>query len=328
MSNRTKLLILLGLTIVSVTFFLLFKLDLQWQYLFTDWDKFTEDAAYAFNKRSQKIAAMIIAGSAIAFSTVIFQTVTHNRILTPNIIGLDWLFLLVQTVLIFMLGGRNYAMISNEWMFFISVGTLVLFSAILFKLMLGKEGRSVYFLLLMGIIMGALFNSLSTFMQVLIDPNEFLIAQDKMFASFNNVQVKLIVWSFGLLVVTFIAFLPFLRYLDVLSLGRDQSVNLGVSYQTVVKVSLFVVAILTALSTALVGPITFLGLLVVNLTYEIFRTYKHSVLIIGSILVSIISLAIGQMIVERIFTFSTTLSVIINFIGGIYFIYLLLRGSK
>lgn len=328
MSNRTKLLILLGLTFVSVTFFLLFKLDLQWQYLFTDWDKFTEDAAYAFNKRSQKIAAMIIAGSAIAFSTVIFQTVTHNRILTPNIIGLDWLFLLVQTVLIFMLGGRNYAMISNEWMFFISVGTLVLFSAILFKLMLGKEGRSVYFLLLMGIIMGALFNSLSTFMQVLIDPNEFLIAQDKMFASFNNVQVKLIVWSFGLLVVTFIAFLPFLRYLDVLSLGRDQSVNLGVSYQTVVKVSLFVVAILTALSTALVGPITFLGLLVVNLTYEIFRTYKHSVLIIGSILVSIISLAIGQMIVERIFTFSTTLSVIINFIGGIYFIYLLLRGSK
>lgn len=328
MSNRTKLILLLGLTIASILFFLLFKLELHWAYVFSDWHKFTEDSTYALGKRWYKVLAMIIAGSAIAFSTVIFQTVTHNRILTPSIIGLDWLFLLVQTLLIYFLGGRNYAMISNEWMFAISIGTLVAFSVILFKIMLGKEGRSVYFLLLMGIIMGALFNSLSTFMQVLIDPNEFLIAQDKMFASFNNVQVKLIAWAAIILIVTFIAFIPFIRYLDVLSLGRDQSVNLGVAYQGVVRISLVVVAILTALSTALVGPITFLGLLVVNLTYEIFKTYKHSVLIIGSILVSIIALAFGQLIVERIFTFSTTLSVIINFIGGIYFIYLLLRGSK
>lgn len=328
MSNRIKFTILLALSIASILFFVLFKLDLHWQYIFSDWNLFTEDAAYAFKNRSTKIMAMLIAGTAIAFSTVIFQTVTHNRILTPSIIGLDWLFLLVQTLLIFFLGGKSYAMISNEWMFLISIATLIIFSIALFKIMLGNEGRSVYFLLLMGIIMGALFNSLSTFMQVLIDPNEFLLAQDKMFASFNNVQVKLLWWAASILIITVIAFSPFIRYLDVLSLGRDQSVNLGVSYQRVVRLTLIVVAILTALSTALVGPITFLGLLVVNLTYEVFKTYKHSVLLIGSILVSIIALALGQLIVERIFTFSTTLSVIINFIGGIYFIYLLLRGSK
>lgn len=328
MSNRIKFTILLALSIASILFFVLFKLDLHWQYIFSDWNLFTEDAAYAFKNRSTKIMAMLIAGTSIAFSTVIFQTVTHNRILTPSIIGLDWLFLLVQTLLIFFLGGKSYAMISNEWMFLISIATLIIFSIALFKIMLGNEGRSVYFLLLMGIIMGALFNSLSTFMQVLIDPNEFLLAQDKMFASFNNVQVKLLWWAAGILIITVIAFSPFIRYLDVLSLGRDQSVNLGVSYQRVVRLTLIVVAILTALSTALVGPITFLGLLVVNLTYEVFKTYKHSVLLIGSILVSIIALALGQLIVERIFTFSTTLSVIINFIGGIYFIYLLLRGSK
>ena len=206
--------------------------------------------------------------------------------------------------------------------------TLVGFSVVLFKVMLGKEGRSVYFLLLMGIILGSLFNSLSTFMQVLIDPNEFLLVQDKMFASFNNVQVKLLWWALGILVLTIAAFFPFIRYLDVLSLGRDQALNLGVSYQRMVNLTLIVVAILTALSTALVGPITFLGLLVVNITYEVFKTYKHSVLIVGSILISIMTLALGQLLVERFFTFSTTLSVIINFIGGIYFIYLLLRESK
>lgn len=314
MSNRIKLLILLGLTIASIALFLFYQLGSNW--------------GYVLPRRGYKIAAMIIAGSAIAFSTVIFQTVTHNRILTPSIIGLDWLFLLVQTLLVFFLGGRNFSMISNEWMFIISIMTLVGFSIILFKAMLGNEGRSVYFLLLMGIILGALFNSLSTFMQVLIDPNEFLLVQDKMFASFNNIQVKLLWWALGILILTIIAFIPFIRYLDVLSLGRDQSVNLGISYQNVVKLTLIVVAILTALSTALVGPITFLGLLVVNLTYEIFKTYKHSVLLVGAILVSIIALALGQLLVERFFSFSTTLSVIINFIGGIYFIYLLLRESK
>lgn len=314
MSNRTKFLILFALMFASIALFLFYKLGASW--------------GYALPRRAYKIAAMIIAGSAIAFSTVIFQTVTHNRILTPSIIGLDWLFLLVQTLLIYFLGGRNFAMISNEWMFLISIVTLVMFSALLFKVMLGKEGRSVYFLLLMGIILGALFNSLSTFMQVLIDPNEFLLVQDKMFASFNNVQVKLLWWGLGILLLTLVAYFPFIKYLDVLALGRDQSINLGVSYQKTVRITLLVVAILTALSTALVGPITFLGLLVANLTYEIFKTYKHSILLVGSILISIIALALGQLIVERFFTFSTTLSVIINFIGGIYFIYLLLRDSK
>ena len=122
---------------------------------------------------------MIVAGSAIAFSTIIFQTVTHNRILTPSIMGLDSLYLLVQTLLVYFLGGRNFSMISNEWLFLLSVVVLVAFSMLLFKTLLGKSGRSVFFLLLIGIVLGALFQSLSTFMQVLIDPNEFLLVDRK-----------------------------------------------------------------------------------------------------------------------------------------------------
>ena len=314
MSSRMKLLILLVLALLSVALYLFYQLGSNWDYVLP--------------RRGYKVGAMVVAGGAIAFSTVIFQTVTHNRILTPSIMGLDSLYLLVQTLLVFFLGGKSFSMISNEWLFLLSVSVLVVFSLLLFKGVLGKEGRSVYFLLLIGIVLGALFQSLSTFMQVLIDPNEFLIVQDKMYASFNNVQVKLLWWSVGILGLVFATYLPFIKYLDVLSLGRDQSLNLGVSYQKIVMISLVVVAIFTAVSTALIGPITFLGLLVANLSYEIFKTYRHSVLLIGTVLVSIISLAFGQLLVERVFSFTTTLSVIINFIGGIYFMYLLLRGSK
>lgn len=313
-NTRMKLVLLLILAVASSALFLFYQLGVNWDYVLP--------------RRSYKLLAMVIAGSAIAFSTVIFQTVTHNRILTPSIMGLDSLYLLVQTLLVYFLGGKNFAMISNEWLFLLSVLVLVTFSMLLFKMLLGKDGRSVFFLLLIGIVLGALFQSLSTFMQVLIDPNEFFLVQDKMFASFNNVQVKLIWWALGIIGVTMILYLPMIKYLDVLSLGRDQSVNLGISYRKVVMLTLIVVSVLTAVSTALIGPITFLGLLVANLGYEIFKTYRHSVLLMGTILVSIIALAFGQMLVERVFSFSTTLSVIINFIGGLYFIYLLLRGSK
>jgi iron complex transport system permease protein len=88
------------------------------------------------------------------------------------------------------------------------------------------------------------------------------------------------------------------------------------------------VAVFISISTALVGPITFFGLIAANLSYQLFKTYKHKVLISGAIVMSVIALVGGQWVVERLFTFSTTLSVIINFIGGIYFIYLLLKERK
>ncbi|MDS8740903.1 ABC transporter permease, partial [Streptococcus pneumoniae] len=58
------------------------------------------------------------------------------------------------------------------------------------------------------------------------------------------------------------------------------------------------------------------------------RSYKHSVVIAGASIISIVALVGGQWVVEHVFTFNTTLSVIINFIGGVYFIYLLLKESR
>ena len=313
MRNTTKLGILTIVTVILIAVF-----------LFTDvkgsWD-------YVLSKRTEKIFAMILTGAAIAFSTIVFQTITNNKILTPSIIGLDSLYMLIQTFLVFTLGSTSSLMNQNI-NFFISIGLMVLFVGILYKIIFKREGSNLYFLLLIGIIFGTLFESISSFMQVLIDPNEFMRIQDKMFASFNNINTDLLMISFILIILVTLYFLKFIKYLDVLSLGKEHAINLGVDYDRIVKRLLVVVAILISIATALVGPITFLGLLVVNVTYQLFKTYQHKFLILGSILVSIISLVGGQLIVERVFTFSTTLSVIVNFIGGVYFIYLLLKQSK
>lgn len=76
------------------------------------------------------------------------------------------------------------------------------------------------------------------------------------------------------------------------------------------------------------GTVAFLGLLVANVTREMMKTYKHNYLIVVSILVSIFALVFGQLVIERVLHLTTPVSVIIDMIGGIYFMYLLYKESK
>ncbi|HLS09072.1 iron chelate uptake ABC transporter family permease subunit [Lentibacillus sp.] len=294
-------------------------------YIFYD---LTGNISYILPRRITSVVAIILTGSSIAFATTVFMTITNNRILTPNILGLDSLYLLLQTFIIFAFGSRSLVMMSSSINYFISVGIMVLFSLLLYQFLFKGENHNIYFLLLVGMILGTFFGSFTDFMQVLIDPNEFMVAQDQMFASINNVNEDLVYLSLGLMALVLLYFIRFYKYLDVLALGKDQAINLGVPYNYVVKRLLIVVAVLISIATALVGPITFLGLLVVNVAYEFIKTFRHFYIIIGSVLISIIALLGGQFLVEELFAFQTTLSVVINFVGGIYFIYLLLKENK
>jgi len=294
-------------------------------YIFYD---LSGNISYILPRRLIKVIAIILTGGAIAFSTTIFMTITHNRILTPSVMGLDSLYLLIQVFIIFIFGSQSLVMMSSNINYLLSVGIMILFSFVLFRLLFRGENNNIYFLLLIGVILGTFFGSFTSFMQVLIDPNEFMVAQDRMFASINNVNEDLVYLSLILIVLTTLYFIRFYKYLDVLALGKDQAINLGVPYDEVVKRLLIIVAILISIATALIGPITFLGLLVVNVAYEFLKTYRHFYLILGSVLISIIALIGGQFIVEKIFIFQTPISVIVNFIGGVYFIYLLLKENR
>lgn len=314
MNPKTKIGILALVSVALIVVFLTIQSGGNWSYILP--------------KRGVKIAAIVLTAAAIAFSTVVFQTVTNNRILTPSIIGLDSLYMLTNTFIIFVFGSMHIALVDANINFLLSVGLMIGFSMVLYQFMFKKEGRNIYFLLLLGIVMGSLFGSLTTFMEVLIDPDEFLVVQKKMFASFNNINTKVLTVAVICMAGAAAYCLRFIKYLDVLALGREHAVNLGIGYNRVVKQLLIIVAVLISISTALVGPITFLGLLVANIAYSFMKTYRHGYIIWGSILISVIALVGGQLVVERVFTFSTTISVIINFIGGVYFLYLLLKESK
>ena len=312
MKNRKALMILGGISIVVILMYLFIGLN-------------EANFSYAISKRIPKIYAMIITGGAIGFSSLIFQTVTNNRILTPSILGLDSLYILVQTTIVFLIGANSKLLSNPNLNFILSILAMIIFSALIYKILFKKGTKNLFSLLLIGVICGTLFESLTTFMQVLIDPVDFLSVQDKMMASFNNINTEILLLSSIVIIITVVYSTEFLKILDVMSLGRDEAINLGVDYDRIVKKMLIIVVILTSVSTALVGPITFLGLLVVNISRQLIKTYKHSELGILTLIISILALVGGQLVVEQLMNFGVALSVVINFVGGIYFIYLVMK---
>lgn len=284
-----------------------------------------KDWAFSLPFRGRKALAIILVGYSIAYSTVIFHTITNNKILTPSIIGLDALYILIQTSLVFLLGGRFLVDLDPIVRFGINVGAMLIFAGTLFRWLFGREGQHLYFLILVGVVFGIFFGNITNFLQKILDPNEFSILQGFLFASINNVDEELIWASVILIVLASIYSIRFFRQLDVISLGRENAINLGIDHSMVVNRLMIVITILVSVSTALVGPITFFGLLVANLAYRFIGTYQHSYLIPTAVLISFVALFGGQLIVERVFTFSTTLNVIVNFVGGIYFLALLMQ---
>lgn len=315
MNNKKKLAILAALIFIGSLVFLFYGVN-------------ESNAGYFLSLRSKKLLSIALVSYCIGYSSVVFQTISNNKILTPSVMGLDSLYMFVQTVIVFFFQKKSISPISGEQNFLLSIIFMLGFSTLLYKLLFQGEKRNIYFLLLAGTILGTLFSGLSSFMQVLLDPNEFLILQGKMFASFSNVNESLL----GVSVIICLICLAFSykdhKKLDAISLGVDQAINLGVDYKILVKKNLIIVAVLVSVSTALVGPVTFLGILVASLARSLTGTYKHNYLLLAATLIGMFFLVYGLFIVEKVFALETTLSVIINFFGGIYFIYSIIKEGR
>lgn len=284
------------------------------------------DFALAF--RSRKVAALVVVAVAIAVSTVLFHAVTANHILTPSILGFDALYVALQTIAVFCFGVAGLHRLSAPAAFALNLVLMMTVSTALFGWMMSRLGRSVQVLVLVGLVLGTLLRSVSGLLQRLMDPNAFLVLQSKLFASFNQVDARLVAVGAVLVAACCAWSWRQRRMLDVVALGRDLATTLGVDHRRATIWVLVVVSVLVSVSTALVGPITFFGLLVANLAYAVMGTHRHAVTLPAAALLAIICLVGGQAILEHVFNQGTVLSVIIEFVGGLVFLALLVRPRR
>jgi len=283
--------------------------------------------SFVLSFRGKKLLGLILVAYAISVSTVLFQTVANNRILTPSIMGFDALYVLIKTGLVFFFGIGALVAVDPQIQFVLQVAVMVVFALLLFRWLFLGEERSLHLLVLVGIVFGILFRSISNLLQRMLDPGAFNVLQDSMYASFATTDATLLAISCVIVLAVSLVAWRILPAFDVLSLGRAQAINLGVNYQRTVVTILVLIAVLVSVSTALVGPITFFGLLVATLAHSLVGNSRHKYVLPASVLLAVICLVGGQTLLERAFAFDTALSIIIEFLGGIVFIFLVLRRS-
>lgn len=283
--------------------------------------------SYILVHRGLILATMLLVAFSSGVATLLFQTVTNNRILTPSVMGLEALFILIQTLLIFFIDANGLRMLGAVGQFICEALLLVLFSTFLYRWLLGRIGVNLHMVLLVGLVCGTLFRSISSLLQRLLEPGEFAILQSRIFATFTRAAPEIIALS-GLVVLAVALIIWRMRHsLDVIALGRDMSIGLGVPWRRRVTLVLLLVSLLVALSTALVGPLTFFGLLVANLTYQLMGSHRHHYLLPGVVLTGIITLVGGQVILERGLNMAGSLSVVIEFVGGALFLWFLIKKA-
>lgn len=238
------------------------------------------------------------------------------------------LYTLIHTAVVFFAGSGSLPAVNANLSFVVDLALMGLAATVIYSYLFQKTRHNVLYVLLIGTVLTSLFSSVQTTLTRVMDPNEYDALLATLVASFNNINSELIFLSLAVLGIVAFALRRELRLLDVLTLGKKQAVNLGVDYDKCVRRLLLGVTLYIAVATAMVGPISFLGLIIANLSRQLLRTYRHSQLILGSALFGMIVLVGGQLLVERVFHYAVPISVFITVGGGFYFLYLLLTNRR
>ena len=285
---------------------------------------------FIFQRRLLKLLIMVIVSCAIPISTISFQTVVQNRFLTPGVLGIESLFVFIQSGLYYF---ESLVGVKVEQSVIIYSVTIVIQIGLLLLLMNASKGMMLSnfkVLLLLTMAFSMLLRNASTFLQVLMDPNEFDKLQSSLYPSFQkmNAQPMMIGVAISLFVLLMMVFYRLRHQLDALHLGVDGAKMLGINTKRLSNVVIVIVIIMTSLSTILVGPLQFLGFMIANLTYQLTKEYKHGVLWLFSAVLGLVIVLTAQLIVERIFLLTIPISVFIEGIGGVLYLILLVKGEK
>ena len=316
--NIQKLVMMALLAVVAAAAYMLVEVNFNNERLFF----------YALKLRTPKLIVMVITAFVIGGASLVFQSVINNTIVTPCLLGMNSLYTLIHTAVVFCAGSTSVLANNANLSFAVDLVIMGITATVIYGWLFKKTNYNVLYVLLIGTVLTSFFSSIQSTLTRVMDPNEYDNLLSTLVASFSNVNSEIIVFSVVVLGVLIFVLRKDLALLDVITLGRQQAVNLGVDYDRTIRRLLLGVTICIAVATAMVGPISFLGLIIANLSRQLLQTFRHGQLILGSALFGTIVLVAGQLIVEHIFTYSIPVSVFITVGGGIYFLYLLLTRRR
>ena len=316
--NNRKLMVMAALVLMAAAAYLMINVNLENSRMF----------AYAMKIRIPKLAAMGVTAVAIGGASLVFQSIIGNTIVTPCLLGMNSLYTLIHTAVVFFAGSGSILAVNTNLSFAVDLVLMGAGATVIYSYLFKKTNHNILYVLLIGTVLTSLFTSIQTTLTRVMDPNEYDSLLTTLVASFQHINSEIILFSIVILGVVVFALRKELALLNVITLGKEQAINLGVDYDRCIRKLLLGVALCIAVATAMVGPVSFLGLIIANLARQLLRTYRHSQLIAGTICFGMVVLIGGQLIVEQVFSYGIPVSVFITSGGGCYFLYLLLTNRK
>lgn len=280
------------------------------------------------NLRGVTMVIVVVVAFCQGIATVAFHTITNNRIITPSIMGFESLYRLVQTTVVFIFGAAGVAMVQGVWQYLAQVALMVGFAALLYGWLLTGKRANLHLMLLIGIVLGTGLGAVATFLQRLLTPSEFDVLTARLIGSIANADATYLPVAVPLAALAGGGIWAMARTLDVLALGRETAANLGVDHRRCTIVVLLLVAVLMAVSTSLVGPMAFLGFLIAMISYQLADTYDHRYVFPMVWLTGIVTLAGSYFILKHLFYAEGSVGIIIEAVGGSFFLIYVLRKGR
>ncbi|UPL11177.1 iron chelate uptake ABC transporter family permease subunit [Microbacterium sufflavum] len=278
--------------------------------------------------RATAVVVMAVVAVAQAVATVSFQTVTNNRIITPSIMGFESLYRVVQTTTVYLFGVAGLVAVQGAGQFALQVVIMVGLAVVLYGWLLSGRYGNLQIMLLVGIVIGGGLGAIATFMQRLLTPSEFDVLAARLFGNVSNADPAYLPLAIPLVAGASLLLWSRSRRLNVLALGPDAARSLGIDHRREQFLVLTLVAVLMATSTALVGPMTFLGFLVATLAYQFADSHDHRLIFPVAVLTAFSILAGAYFVMKNVFYAQGMVSILIEIVGGTVFLLVILRKGR
>lgn len=291
---RRALLIYIG---IAVSILLLFGLNLTTgsvQIPFTDvldilCGRFAGKESWQYiileNRLPQALTALLC-GASLSVCGLMLQTAFRNPLAGPDVFGISSGAGLGVALVMLLLGGTVstslftvsdfLAILTAAFLGAITVTALILFLSTLV--------RNSVLLLIVGIMVGYVSSSAVSLLNFFASEEGVKSYMVWGMGNFGGVSMSHIPLFSLLCLVGITAALLLVKPLNILLLGPQYAESLGISTRRLRNLLLLIVGLLTAITTAFCGPISFIGLAIPHIARLIFRTDNHQVLLPGTIL--------------------------------------------
>lgn len=270
--------------------------------------------------RFPRTAALLLAGSAMSVAGLMMQMLTQNRFVEPSVVG---------TTQSASLGLLLVMIISPGASIMLKMGIATLFAlagTALFMLMIQRiRMKSSLMVPLAGIMLGAVFSSVTTFLAMKFDLLQSLGGcESGDFSSVMQGRYELL-WAVG--AITLLAAVMADRF-TVAGMGRDFSVNVGLRYRRVMLTGMAMIAMISGVVVVVVGVLPFLGLIVPNIVSlalgDNLRRTVPWVALVGAMLVIGCDI-LGRLIIHP---FEIPVSALLGVLGAMIFLVLIVRSKR